>query len=209
MPRARLPEGLIDRIRALPGARVIVALAGAPASGKSALADAIIKGLRQADDSAEILPMDGYHLDDAVLIPAGLRPVKGAPQTFDVDGFYHTLSRLRRADEAAVAVPVFDREQELSRAAARLIPAGTRVILTEGNYLLMDAAPWDRLAPLYDLTLRLDVPEDVLRDRLIKRWQRYGIDPAEITRRVEENDLPNGRRVTQGSRQPDVVLTAD
>ena len=109
--------------RAAPGARVIVAVAGAPGSGKSTLADKLVGKLNARQPGlAAVLPMDGYHYDDLHLVPAGLRPTKGAPDTFDVGGLYHTLSRLRAADEDFVAVPVFDRSIEIARAA--LLPTG-------------------------------------------------------------------------------------
>jgi len=108
------------------------------------------------------------------LVPAGLRPRKGAPQTFDVGGLYHTLKRLRARDEAEVAVPVFDRSIEIARAGARLIPASVGVIVVEGNWLLLDQAPWDRLRPMFDVTVMVEVPEPVLRARLQARWQGLG-----------------------------------
>ncbi|MBL9064212.1 MAG: nucleoside/nucleotide kinase family protein, partial [Tabrizicola sp.] len=109
--------------RATSGQRVIAALAGAPGSGKSTLADKLVGKLNGRQPGlAAVLPMDGYHYDDLYLVPAGLRPRKGAPMTFDVGGLYHTLQRMRARDEAEVAVPVFDRKIEIARAGARLIP---------------------------------------------------------------------------------------
>jgi pantothenate kinase len=147
--------------------------------------------------------MDGFHYDDLYLVPAGLRPRKGAPQTFDVGGLYHTLKRLRARDEETVAVPVFDRQIEIARAGARLIPATVPVIVCEGNWLLLDQAPWTRLRPLFDISVLVDVPEQILRARLRGRWERLGLSDAEIAAKLEENDLPNGRLVRDGSIMPD------
>ena len=136
-------------------ARVILAMAGAPGSGKSTLADKLVAKLNaRAAGQAAVLPMDGFHYDDLYLVPAGLRPRKGAPHTFDVGGLYHTLRRLRAADETEVAVPVFDRQIEIARAGARLIPASVPVIVVEGNWLLLDQSPWDRLRPMFDRNTR-------------------------------------------------------
>ncbi len=180
--------------------RVILAIAGAPGSGKSHLAEDLTARLNATSDGlAMVLPMDGYHYDDLYLVPAGLRPRKGAPQTFDVGGLYHTLKRLRDRDEASVAVPVFDRAIEIARAGARLIPASVGVIVVEGNWLLLDQAPWQRLRPMFDLTVMVDVPEAVLRQRLRGRWQALGLSEAEIAAKLEENDLPNGRLVREAS----------
>jgi pantothenate kinase len=187
--------------------RVILAMAGAPGSGKSTLADKLAAKLNsRAAGQAQVLPMDGYHYDDLYLVPAGLRPRKGAPHTFDVGGLFHTLKRLRAADEADVAVPVFDRQIEIARAGARLIPASVPVIIVEGNWLLLDQAPWDRLRPLFDITVLVDVPEYALRSRLRGRWERLGLTEAEIAEKLEENDLPNGRLVHRGSVAPDWLV---
>ncbi len=180
--------------------RVIVAMVGAPGSGKSTLADKLAGKLNaRAEGLALVLPMDGYHYDDTYLTPAGLQPRKGAPQTFDVGGLYHTLKRLRARDEDCVAVPVFDRKIEIARAGARLIPASVPVIIVEGNYLLLDQAPWSRLAPMFDVTVMIEVPEHALRSRLKGRWERLGLTPPEIAAKLDHNDLPNGRLVRTGS----------
>jgi pantothenate kinase len=189
------------------GGRVILALAGAPGSGKSTLAEDLAARLNAGGGQmAMVLPMDGYHYDDLHLVPAGLRPRKGAPQTFDVGGLVHTLSRLRARDEPEVAVPVFDRTIEIARAGARLIPAEVPVIVVEGNWLLLDQTPWQRLRPLFDLTVMVDVPETVLRARLRARWEGLGLSEAEVIAKLDENDLPNGRLVRDGSVAPDYRL---
>ena len=193
--------------RAAGGDRVIAALAGAPGSGKSTLAEKLVGKLNARQPGlAAVLPMDGYHYDDLYLVPAGLRPRKGAPMTFDVGGLYHTLKRLRARDEAEVAVPVFDRKIEIARAGARLIPRETGVIVVEGNWLLLNQSPWDRLRPMFDVTVMVEVPEHVLRARLRGRWERLGLSEAEIVAKLEENDLPNGRWVRDGSIAADHVI---
>lgn len=193
--------------RAAGGGRVIAAVAGAPGSGKSTLAEKLVGKLNgRAPGLAAVLPMDGYHYDDLYLVPAGLRPRKGAPMTFDVGGLFHTLKRLRARDEEEVAVPVFDRKIEIARAGARLIPKEVPVIVVEGNWLLLNQAPWDRLRPMFDVTVMVDVPEHVLRARLRGRWERLGLTEAEIIEKLEENDLPNGRWVRDGSVPADHVI---
>lgn len=188
--------------------RSLTAVVGAPGAGKSTLAEALVAKLNEeAADSAAVLPMDGYHFDDRVLVPRGLRPRKGAPDTFDVAGFYHMLQRLKRNDEAEIAVPVFDRDLEIARAGARLIPRSVRHLVVEGNYLLLDRPGWSRLSSLFDTTIMIAVPEEILRQRLVARWQGYGIPPDEITAKVEANDLPNGRLVVSGSVQAEFIST--
>jgi pantothenate kinase len=201
-------DDLAARLQALPkGTRSIVAIAGAPGSGKSTTAERLVDTLNAtAPGRAALLPMDGYHYDDAVLRDMGRHPWKGAPDTFDVGGLRSLLARLRARDEPTVAVPVFDRSIEIARAGGRLIPQSAEIIVAEGNYLLLSRSPWDSLAPFFDLRVLIAVPEDVLRDRLGARWVHYGLTPEGIRAKLEENDLPNGRVVAAESTGADVIL---
>ena len=184
------------------GGRFIVALAGPPGAGKSTLAGAVVAAL---GDDARAVPMDGFHFDDAILIARGQRSRKGAPETFDVAGYRHLLTRLRGEDE--VAIPVFDRSLELSRGSADLVTAQHRILVTEGNYLLLDEAPWTGLAAFFDLTVMIDVSEAELDRRLLERWAHFGKTPQEARDWIDGNDMPNIRRVTRGSRGADLTLT--
>lgn len=187
--------------------RVIVALAGAPGSGKSTMAERLVDGVNTARPGyAALLPMDGYHYDDILLNQLGKRARKGSPDTFDVGGLRHMLMRLRARDEAEVAVPVFDREIEIARAGARMIPQSVGLVVVEGNYVLLRDTPWDGLLSQFDLTVMIDCPEPTLRDRLTARWVHYKLTPDEIRAKLEENDLPNGRRVVADSVAADFIL---
>ena len=148
--------------------------------------------------------MDGFHYDDAVLIARGARARKGAPDTFDVQGFLHLLRRLRH--EAEVAIPLFDRALEISRAGADIIGPADQILVVEGNYLLFDQAPWPEAAALFDLTVWIDVPMAELERRLLLRWAMYGKTDVEARAWIEGNDLPNIRAVIAGSAPADVVL---
>lgn len=181
--------------------RFLAALAGPPGAGKSTLAAELVAALGKG---AKAVPMDGFHYDDAVLTARGARNRKGAPDTFDVAGFRHLLTRLRVEDE--VAIPLFDRDLEISRAGADIVGPDDRILIVEGNYLLLNEAPWPDLAPLFDLTIWIDVPEAELDRRLLDRWAHYGKSPAEARAWIDGNDMPNIRRVTQGSRPADLVI---
>ncbi len=202
-------ETLIDAIvtRGEVGNRVIAAIAGPPGAGKSTLAEKVVEALNKAQPgSAAVLPMDGYHYDDMLLVPRGLRPRKGAPETFDTAGFAHMLMRLRQNAEPEIAVPVFDRSIEIARAGARMIPQSVRYIIAEGNYLLLDEGRWRELHPHYDLTVMIEESEDVLRARLEERWK--DLSSEDRAWKLDGNDLPNGRRVKEGSITPDFVISA-
>ena len=188
--------------------RHVVAIAGPPGSGKSTLVDELRAAIDKSAGAgcSVVVPMDGFHYDDAVLEARGQKERKGAPFTFDVAGYAATLARIRRSGEP-VAIPVFDRGLELSRAAARIVEPHHRIVLTEGNYLLLDEPPWSALAPLFDLTVMIDAPEDVLERRLVERWLAYGLDRDAALRRARLNDLPNARHVRAGSRTAGILIS--
>ena len=198
------PAMLADEIRlkaAVTPGRFIAAIAGPPGSGKSTLAESVVEALGK---TARVVPMDGFHYDDAILTARGQRNRKGAPETFDVAGYRHLLLRLRDEDE--VAIPVFDRSLELSRGSADLVTAEHRILVTEGNYLLLNEAPWTDLGAFYDLTVIVEVPEGELDRRLRDRWAFYGKTPEAARAWIDGNDMPNIRRVTQGSCQADITI---
>lgn len=197
------PEVLaaLIRAKATGRGRFLVALAGPPGAGKSTLAQALVGALGKG---ARVVPMDGFHYDDAVLEARGMRSRKGAPETFDVGGFLHLVRRLR--EEGEVAIPIFDRGMELSRAAADIVGPEDRVLVVEGNYLLLDEGRWQELDGAFDLTIWIDVPEAELERRLMARWAAHGKTEAEARAWIAGNDLPNIRRTVAGSRVADVVL---
>lgn len=184
--------------------RHVTAVAGAPASGKSTLAEALADALNANEPGrAAVFPMDGFHYDDLILNARGWRARKGAPHTFDVSGFRHMLLRLRSGTED-VAVPVFDRSIETARNAARIIPASVRHLIVEGNYLLLDAPGWHDLGACFDTTVFLEVPVPVLAERLADRWRN--MPPEEAQAKISQNDLPNAELVAGQSLPADFVV---
>lgn len=195
----------LDKVKAAIAAhdgqnRLLVAIAGPPGAGKSTLAE----DLADQIDGAVVVPMDGFHLDNRVLQARGLLPRKGAPETFDVAGFMALVARLHGGDE--VVIPVFDRSRDIAVAGARVIGPDARVLLIEGNYLLLDEAPWQGLAAHWDVTIGIDVPIEVLEARLIQRWRDNGLTQEAARARALGNDIPNARRVVAGSVAADVVV---
>lgn len=183
--------------------RFVVGIAGPPGSGKSTLATALHDVLPEG--AAAVVPMDGFHFDDIVLEQRGLRARKGAPETFDFAGFEVLLKRLRSA-EPDIAIPVFDRSIELSRAAAAIVGSDIKFILVEGNYLLLDEDPWRRLAPLFDFTIFVDAPREELERRLVERWREHGRSDADARNWIDTNDMPNIDRVLHARRRADLEI---
>jgi len=197
------PAALADLIRqrAAGRGRFITALAGPPGAGKSTLAAALVAEL---GPGARVVPMDGFHLDNPVLDRLGLRARKGCPESFDAAGFVHLMRRL--AGEDQVAIPLFDRGLDLARAGGDVVGAEDRLLVVEGNYLLLQAEPWCQARGFFDLTVMLAVPEPELERRLVQRWLDHGLDAAAARARALGNDIPNARRVLADSAPAEVVL---
>lgn len=197
---------LAERVLATPrkGARRLVALAGAPASGKSTLAKALADHLTASGTPAQVVPMDGFHLHNQILVDRDLLNRKGAPETFDATGFLQLVIRLRT--EAEVFYPLFDRERDIAIAGAGYMDAACDTVVFEGNYLLYDAPIWRDLRHCWDLALRLDVPEPILQDRLVARWLTHGLSPEQAKTRADENDLRNARLIMEHQLLGDIVV---
>lgn len=185
--------------------RFLIAIAGPPGAGKSTMADNVASALKAKGESASVLPMDGFHMDNAILIERGLLARKGIPETFDVRGFLDIVRAVRPADQE-VLVPVFDRSRELAIASARPIDPQDRFIIIEGNYLLFTQGKWAELDGIFDYTIMLAPPMEVLEERLWDRWRGYKLTEEEASAKVYGNDLPNGRLILENRRPADITL---
>jgi pantothenate kinase len=185
-------EGAVARATQIatggPGRRVI-GLVGAPGAGKSTVAEQLVARV----PGAALLPMDGYHLADELLDLLGRRDRKGAPDTFDAAGYAWALRRIRGGED--VVVPRFDRSSELAVAGAIEIPATAPLVITEGNYLLLQADGWQDVAGLLDECWYIDVDDEERRRRLVSRHIAHGRDPAAAAAWVHSVDEPNARRI--------------
>lgn len=199
-------EELVALVLAAPrsGVRRLVALAGAPASGKSTQAEMLATRLNEEGCVAQVLPMDGFHLHNEILVERGLLNRKGSPETFDMRGFLHLITRLH--DESEVYFPTFDRSRDIAIAAAGCVDKACDTVIIEGNYLLFDKPGWRELRHHWDLALRLDVPEVTLKRRLLERWLSYGLSPEQARRRAEENDLANAKLIETFALPTDIII---
>ncbi|MEE1756551.1 nucleoside/nucleotide kinase family protein [Streptomyces sp. SP18CS02] len=197
---------LTDRARrlAVPGARRILGLAGAPGAGKSTLAARLVDRL---DGLAALVPMDGFHLAGAELRRLGRSDRKGAPDTFDAAGYAALLARLRAAEPGTtVYAPAFDRALEEPVAGSIPVAPDVPLVVTEGNYLLHDAGPWASVRALLDEVWFLEPDEHLRVHRLIERHVRFGKDRPHAERWVRESDEANARLVATGRHRADLVV---
>jgi fructokinase len=185
-------------------ARKLIAVVGAPGAGKSTISAPLMAGLAKAGARAAVIPMDGYHLDDRILGPRGDLSRKGAPQTYDVGGFRAMIDRVARGD--TVYIPVFDRSREIAIAGAEEIGAEIDTLVVEGNYLLLQDGDWAGIKDRWDISLFLDVPEEVLERRLMARWRDLGMSEDQARTKVAGNDLINMRTVLDRSAPADITV---
>ena len=188
---------LLDNLKNDLKNRYFIALSGPPASGKSTISEKLLKDLTLKGHNSSILQMDGFHYDDQILKQKSLLLKKGAPETFDVMGFLNFLFRLQNENE--VAIPIFDRSLELSRSSDVIISKETRVVIVEGNYILLKTHPWRELHKFFNSTIMINTKHEILEKRLIERWRSFNIPEEEIKQKVFENDLPNGVNVYKNS----------
>jgi pantothenate kinase len=197
---------VLPAARATPG-RYLLGITGPPAAGKSTLSTALATALtNQHGVPAVAVPMDGFHLSNVELRRLGLADRKGAPATFDALGFVHLLRRLRSADELVYA-PAYSRTLHESIGGAIPVPPSVRVVVVEGNYLLLDAEPWRQGRSLFDLVVYLDAPDPTRRESLLRRQQAAGLDVAAATDWVDRSDEANARLIAETRDRADAVLT--
>lgn len=177
------------------GQRKLLGLVGAPGAGKSTLAAALLRAA--GPDRAQVVPMDGFHLANVELQRLGRAGRKGAPDTFDSAGYVALLQRLRvqGPGDPIVYAPEFRREIEEPIAGAIAVLPETRLVITEGNYLLHDSGPWAGAAAMLDEVWYVDIDDAVREERLLKRHQQFGRSPEAARDWVAATDAPNARLI--------------
>ncbi|TMH08901.1 MAG: nucleoside/nucleotide kinase family protein [Betaproteobacteria bacterium] len=197
----------IGRVEALlaDGGRKLLGLTGPPGGGKSTLAQALLEAL---PGRAIVVPMDGFHLANAELARLGRADRKGAPDTFDSAGYVALLQRLKAQRAGAVVyAPEFHRDIEEAVAGAIAVPSQVPLVITEGNYLLLDDGPWRDVRPLLDEVWYVDVDDALRRERLVQRHMRFGRSLEAARDWVASTDEPNARRIALTRERADLLLT--
>lgn len=206
---------LVARARALLRGphRAVLGIAGAPGSGKSTLAAALVQAL--ADEPPEGMsspgwvahvPLDGFHLADLELDRLGLLEVKGAPQTFDGAGYAALIGRIVADTGDTVYAPSFGRDLEQPIAGSLPVPPGARLVITEGNYLCLDAPPWSTARALMTQVWHCRPSEERRRAQLIARHTTYGKDPQRARAWALGPDEANAELVERSAERADLVI---
>lgn len=207
--RWRVPEGdltrLVARARALAaaGGRRLLGITGAPGAGKSTTAAALAAALAP---EAVLVPMDGFHLAEAELHRLGRHHRKGALDTFDAAGYVCLLRRLREPEPGTVWAPRFDRGIEEAIAGAIPVEPSVPLVITEGNYLLVDSGPWAAVRGLLDEVWYVRLPEHVRLARLTARHEAYGRAPEVAAARARGTDQRNAELVATTRDRADLVI---
>jgi pantothenate kinase len=196
-------EQAIGRAAAMAsGGRTLLGIAGCPGAGKSTMSAAIIQRVR----SSVVVPMDGFHMLNEDLVRLGRRDRKGAPDTFDVTAYIAQLQKVRCQGRLPVTAPRYDRAASAPVADAITIEPDSALVITEGNYLLLDAPPWHRVRPLLDEVWFVEVDDAVRVPRLIARHIEFGKSPEEAREWVLRSDEANAAVVAATRDRADVVV---
>lgn len=199
---------LAARVRSLQESspeRVIIGIAGSPAAGKSTLAEQLVAELGV---DAVWVPMDGFHLANSTLDALDRRSRKGAPDTFDAPGYVNALQRIRADGDQPIYLPCFHREIEESFAGEIAVTPQHRVVITEGNYVLLDIEPWSRIADLCNEVWFCEVDAAERRRRLVGRHHANGRSLAAAQGWTERVDGPNADLVQATRARAQVIITA-
>ncbi|MBA2946123.1 nucleoside/nucleotide kinase family protein [Streptomyces himalayensis] len=202
-------DDLVTRAASLvrPGHRAILGITGSPGAGKTTLAEQLVRELNgDGPPWAVHVPMDGFHLADVELDRLGRRDRKGAPDTFDSAGYAALLRRLRDEEEDIVYAPGFERTLEQPIAGTIPVPRTARLIVTEGNYLLLDDGSWARVRSELDEVWYCELDEDERVRRLVERHEQFGKDHDTAVAWVLGTDQRNADLVAGGRHRADLIV---
>jgi pantothenate kinase len=187
-------ELLFEQIQSLlngQNPRTLIGIVGKPGAGKSTVVEEISK--KFDSKTVSIIPMDGFHLSNEELISLGRRDRKGAPDTFNVEGFTSLIKRVKSDSNVDHMFPIFHREIEASIADEGMVPKESKVVVIEGNYLFSEAHGWNGIYPLLDHSWFIEIDDEIRIERLIARHVRYGKTREEAEAWSRGSDETNAR----------------
>jgi pantothenate kinase len=189
--------------------RYMVGITGSPGSGKSTLSALLVDEVnkRARKNICALVPMDGFHMRNKKLIELGLRDLKGIPDTFEAQSFVDMLGELAAVPMKTVLCPAFDRTIEEPVENAIEVSTEHSVLVIEGNYLLLQKSPWNKVRPLLDEVWFIAADEDVILPRLIERHVAGGKTTDGAREKVNSTDLPNARLIEATRQLADRVIT--
>lgn len=187
--------------------RFIVAIAGPPASGKSTAANNLCSALAtiNKDMNPIVVPMDGFHLDNATLDSKNLRHKKGAAETFNAEAFVALVQKIHSKSDV-VQVPEFDRALDKVVDLGKTVTKSNKIVIIEGNYLFLEEGPWKQLSNFFDMSIFLLPKTKLLKERLISRWLKHGYPQKEAEEKAYANDIPNAKFVLANSAYIDLTF---
>jgi len=193
------------RLKLAGGARIVLGVVGAPGAGKSTFSACLAGAF--GPEEALVVPMDGFHLGNAIIDGTPLRQRKGAPDTFDVGGYVSLLQRLRRRDEEVVYAPDFRRSIDEPVAASIAVPAAVPLIITEGNYLLSEDPEWQKVRAQLDEVWFIDTARELRLSRLVERHMLFGMDRPAAEAWAAGSDEANARLIAATRHRADRIIT--
>lgn len=188
--------------------RFILGIAGIPGAGKSTTAESLVQRVNElspARETAVVVPMDGFHLDNAALQEMGILELKGIPASFDAEGFHSLMRKIRLELKSPISAPLFDRSIEASIDGGVTIKPENRLCVVEGNYILLQERPWLDARKFFDQVWFLDVSFNEVYPRLLER-HLAARSKAGAEAKIESTDLPNARLILETARHADRIL---
>jgi pantothenate kinase len=188
--------------------RYLLGIVGSPASGKSTLAKDLAKGINKdaKNKVAIVVPMDGFHRSNAELKAWGIWELKGIPDSFNAEAFINLLAGIREHTNSQVGCPAFDRKIEEPTENAILVQPNHKLVIIEGNYLLLASNPWGKIKPMLDETWYIESNLQKIEPRLLERHIKGGRSPEDARRKMESTDLPNARLIETSKPMADHVI---
>lgn len=204
----RLTTTIIKTFKTSKKKRVMLGIIGIPGSGKSTLAARLTKRINEFlnQDIAIVVPMDGFHLHNTILSERGLLPVKGKPETFDAAGFVARIKQIAADNQEKIYCPAYDRKLHNPVDNSILVKSHHRIILVEGNYLLLDTAPWSELINFFTETWFVDIPLSTAKERLTKRHTKSGRSHEEAVTKIASTDMPNAELIIKTQQKASRII---